>query len=152
MTQKEIIKNLQGLKAIKPNEEFARISRSVILSSVGIPVTDTVKQGVFSRGISFALSVALTAMVIFVLTLGNTNKSLKNFFLPTLHGVNTESLISEADSITKDINIKLDEIKYFDETKRAVALADSSTLLDNPDALLEGEDEIDKLLEEIIKY
>lgn len=151
MTQKEVIKRLQSLRAIEPNEEFVRISRSVVLSSIGIPVADTVEQGVISRGISFALSIALTAMVLFVLTLGNTTKSLKTFFLPTLHSVNNESLISEADSITKDIDIKLEEIGYFDEARRTVAFADS-TLPDEPDVLLDGEDEIDKLLEEVIKY
>lgn len=152
MTQKEVINKLKKLKAIEPNEEFARISRSVVLSSTGIPVSDTVKQGAISRGISFALSVALTAMVIFVLTLGNTNSSLKALFLPTLHGVNNESLISEADSITKDIDIRLEEIGYFNETRRTVALVGDYELLDNPDATFDGEDEIDKLLEEIIKY
>lgn len=152
MTQKEVIRRLQSLRAVEPNEEFVRISRSVILSSTGIPVTDTVEQGAISRGISFALSVALTAMVLFVLTLGNTTKSLKTLFLPTLHGVNNESLISEADSITKDIDIRLEEIGYFDEARRTVALAGDSDLADDPNALLEGEDEIDKLLEEVIKY
>ena len=151
MTQKEIIRKLQSLRAVEPNEEFVRILRSVILSSAGIPAADTVKQGAISRGISFALSVTLTAMVLFVLTLGNTTTSLKTLFLPTLHGVNNESLISEADSITKDINIKLEEIGYFDEARRTVAFADS-TLPDEPDVLLDGEDEIDKLLEEVIKY
>ena len=152
MTQKEVIKKLQSLRAVEPNEEFVRISRSVVLSSTGIPQAETVKQGFISRGISFALSVTLTAVVLFVLILGNTTKSLKTLFLPTLPGVNNESLISEADSITKDIDIRLEEIGYFDEARRTVALADDSVLLGDPDALLEGEDEIDKLLEEIIKY
>ena len=91
-------------------------------------------------------------MVLLVLTLGNTTPSLKTLFLPTLHSVNNESLISEADSITKDIDIRLEEIGYFDKARRTVALADDSVLLDDPDVLLEGEDEIDRSLEAVIKY
>lgn len=154
MTQKELIKKLHSLRAVEPNEEFVRISRSVILSSTGIPAGGPVKQGILARGVSFALSVVLATVVLFVLVLGNTTKSFKTLFLPTLHGVNNESLISEADSITRDIDIKLEEIGYFDQARRTrtVALADDSVSLDDPEAFREGEEEIDKLLEEVIKY
>ena len=119
----------------------------VILSSrTGIPVERTTRRTIFSRGLSFAASVALTAIFILVLTLGNTVGSLKTLFLPTLDGVNSENLVSEANTVTQDINIRLNDIEYF-EQDRAVALADNT-----PSDLLEGEDEIDKLLDEVIDY
>ena len=147
MTQNELIKKLKSLEAIRPNEEFVRVLRSVILSSrTGIPVERTTRRTIFSRGLSFAASVALTAIFILVLTLGNTVGSLKTLFLPTLDGVNSENLVSEANTVTQDINIRLNDIEYF-EQDRAVALADNT-----PSDLLEGEDEIDKLLDEVIDY
>jgi len=153
VNQKELTKKLQTLKTIEPNEEFVRVSRSVILSSkTGIPVNQ-VKQGIFSRGLSFALSVTLTAMFLLVLALGNNAGPFKTFFLPTLPGVGTDNLVSEADTITNDIDIKLDEIKYFEQTRRTVALANDNVAFDpSSDVLSDGEDEIDKLLEEVIEY
>lgn len=152
MTQKELIKKLQGLKAIEPNEEFVRTSRYVVLSSkAGFGLGQTIRQNAFSRGLSFVLSVALTAIFLLVLALGNTTGSFKTLFLPTLPGVNNESLISEADTITQDIDIHLDEIEYFEQARLAVALAGESEV-ELEASFLDGEDEIDKLLEEIIKY
>jgi len=148
MTQKDLIKNLKALKSIEPNEEFVRVSRSVILSSqLGIPVERATRRTLFSRGLSFAASVTLAAAFLLVLTLGNTASTLKTVFLPTLNGVDSENLVSEADTITKDINIRLSDIEYFERTDRTVALADGAT-----NDLLEGEDEIDKLLDEVIGY
>jgi len=148
MTQNELIKKLRSLSAIEPNEEFVRVSRSVILSSqTGIPVERTTRRTIFSRGLNFAASVALTAIFLLVLTLGSSVGSLKTLFLPTLDGVGGENLVTEADTITQDINIRLNDIEYFEQTNRAVALADNVS-----SDLLEGEDEIDKLLDEVIDY
>jgi len=153
MTQKEIIKKLQTLKAISPNDEFVRVSRSVILSSKETaPVGYATRQGVLSRGLSFALSVTFATAFLLVLVLGSTTGSFKTLFLPTLPGVDNESLVSEADTITKDIDIQLSSIKYFEETRHAVAIADDSLIPETPDAFVDGEGEIDKLLDEIIDY
>jgi len=147
MTQKDLIKNLRQLRSIEPNEEFARVSRSVILSSKdSIPVERTGKLNVFSRGLSFAASVALAAVFLLVLAVGGTTGSLKTLFLPTLDGVD-ENLVSEADTIKQDIDIRLNDIEYFEKTNRTVALADN-----NQHELFEGEEEIDQLLEEVISY
>ncbi len=148
MTQKELIKQLNKFEMIEPNKEFARVSRSVILSSQSnISVGETVKQTIFSRGLSFAASLALTAVFVLLLTLGNAVGPLKTLFLPTLNGVGTENLVSEADVVTQDIDIRLDDIEYFERTSRTVALADNA-----PEDLLNGEDEIDQLLNEVIEY
>ncbi|OGY57559.1 MAG: hypothetical protein A3C03_01610 [Candidatus Colwellbacteria bacterium RIFCSPHIGHO2_02_FULL_45_17] len=148
MTQNELIKKLGGLRAIEPNEEFVRVSRSVILSSQsGIPIERTTRNTIFSRGLSFAASVTLTAVFVLVLALGSVAGSLKTLFLPTLHGVNNEALVSEADAVTGDIDIRLNDIEYFDRTSRTVALADSSQ-----EGMLDGEDEIDELLNQVIEY
>jgi len=148
MTQKELIRQIKSLGAIEPNGEFARVSRSVILSSQsGIPIERSVRQTIFSRGLSFAVSMTLTAVFMLVLTLGNLAGSFKTLLLPTLHGVDNEVLTTEADVVTEDINIRLNDIEYFERTSRAVALADSA-----PQDLIKGEDEIDKLLDEVIEY
>ena len=150
MTQKEITRKLKALQSVEPNAEYARLSRHVILSSKTGLVEQPIRQNIFSRGLSFALSVALTAAFLLVLALGSNAGPFKTFFLPTLDGVNNESLVSEADTITEDINIHLSEIEYFEQTRRTVALAEDPTL--SADSLLDGEDEIDKLLDEIIEY
>lgn len=148
MTQKELIEQLNKLGVIEPNEEFVRVSRSVILSSQSnMPVSETIRQTIFSRGLSFAASLTLTAVFVLLLTLGNAAGSLKTLFLPTLNGVGTENLVSEADVVTQDIDIRLDDIEYFERTSRTVALADNA-----PGGLLKGEDEIDQLLNEVIDY
>lgn len=152
MTQKEIIKKLQSLRAITPNDEFARISRSVILASKESALTSiATRQGVLSRGLSFVLSVTFATAFLLVLILGSTTGSFKTLFLPTLSGVNNESLISEADAITNDIDIQLSTIKYFEQARRTVAVADESPL-GARDVLVDDEGEIDKLLDEIIDY
>ena len=155
MNQQELIRKLQGLRSIEPNEEFVRSSRSVILSSsTGVPAGQVLKQGIFSRGLSFAMSMALAAVFLFLLAAGNTTGSFKTLFLPTLHGVNNDSLASEANTITNDIDIRLEEIQYFEQTRRAVALADSSAPQDvsSSKKLMAGEDEIDRILNEVIEY
>lgn len=153
MTNKEIIKKLQSLRTISPNDEFARVSRSVILTSKeAAPISDAVKQGILSRGLSFALSLTLATAFLLVLILGSTTGSFKTVFLPTLPGVNNESVVSEADAITNDIDIQLVNIKYFEQTRRVVAVVDDSSISDTPEALVDDEGEIDKLLDEIIDY
>jgi len=153
MSQKELIKKLQSLRTIEPNEEFARVSRSVVLTSKEkTPLGDAAKQSILSRGLSFALSLTLATAFLLVLVLGNTTGSFKTLFLPTLPGVNDESLVSEADAITNDINIQLSSIKYFEQSRRTVAVADESPLPGSPDVLIDDEGEIDKLLDEIIDY
>lgn len=156
MKQEEIIKNLKSLKSVAPNEEFARISRSAILSSkTGAPVGHTLRQGVFTRGLSFAVSMALAAVFLFLLAAGNTTGPFKTVFLPTLHGVNND-IASEADTVTKDIDVRLGEIQYFDQqTKNTMALADNSVSQENistPNEAMAGENKIDKLLDEVIEY
>ena len=147
MTQKELIKQLRGLQTIQPDREFGRVSRSVILSSqTGIPVERSTRRNIFSRGLSFAASVALAAVFMLVLTLGNIAGPLKTLFLPTLHGVDNKAVVSEADTVKQDIDIRLSDIEYFDG-EGAVALASVS-----PENFAKGENEIDQLLDEVIDY
>ena len=148
MTERDIIKNLKKLSAIAPSSEFAQFSRSVVLSQqASIPVERLTSRTIFSRGLNFATSVALAAVFMLVLTLGSVAGSLKTFLLPTLHVINNEGLMSEADAVSNDIDIRLNDIEYFEQTKRTVALAGVTT-----NEFATGEDEIDKLLNEVIDY
>jgi len=148
MTENELIKILKTLNALKPSEEFARLSRSGILSpGTSISFDRALQPGIFSRGISFAASLALAAVFMLVLTIGGIAGSLKTLFLPTLNVVDNESLVSEADTITNDINIHLSEIEYFEQTRQAVALAERPVT-----EHFAAENEIDRLLNEVIEY
>jgi len=148
MTEKDLIKNLKTLSKLEPSEEFARVSRSVILSpSVSVPVTT--RNGIFSRGVSFAFSVSLATVFMLMLVIGGLAGSVKKFLLPTLQVVNNESLVSEADNVTNDINIRLSDIGYFDTTQRTVALAETNPQITDYQA---DEIEIDRLLNEVIDY
>ena len=148
MTEREIIKNLKSLSAIRPSDEFVSFSRSVVLSQqASIPVEITTSRTILSRGLNFAASVALAAVFMLVLTLGSVAGSFKTFLLPTLHVVNNDGLVSEANSVSKDIDIRLSDIEYFDQTKQTVALAEAPA-----NEFATGENEIDKLLTEVIDY
>lgn len=149
MTQNDITKILKRFSKIQPDSEFARVSRSVILSSkTSIPLERATRKTIFSKGLSFAASVTLTAVFMLVLALGSNAGALKTLFIPTLDGVGSENLVAEADTITQDIEIKLNDIEYFGGVDNAVALAQKA-----PESeFIAGEDEIDKLLNEVIDY
>ena len=148
MTERDLIKNLRALNEIKPNQEFARVSRSEILSpKLNIPIDRTLKRGIFSRGVSFAVSLSLATVFMLLLAIGGIAGSLKTFLLPTLQVVNNDNLVSEADTITNDIDIRLNDIEYFGQTKQTVAFAEP-TVTDYQ----AGENEIDRLLNEVIDY
>jgi len=149
MTEKELLKQLNSLKAIEPDKDFARTTRLLVLSS-----KDSVSQRRFSvaQSFSFAASIGLVAVFLFVLTLGGVGGALKTLFLPSLPVVDNESLLTEADNVTQDIDIKLREIKYF-ESDSAVALAGNEA--EQPDEspnFINNETEIDQLLDEVIDY
>jgi hypothetical protein len=143
MTDKELIKKLNTLQVIEPDPQYMKTTRYLILSSKeSASAMPILHQGLFSRSFNMILSVSLAAIFLLVLSLSNGQLS-----SPTLEGVGSESLLSEADAITKDIDIRLQEIEYLADRPSIVALAEKN------DAVITNEEEkIDKLLEEVISY
>lgn len=148
MTERTLIKKLKALHAIQPDEHFARTSRYLILE--GAEWAAAPRINTLRRSVSFVFSVALAAVFVLVLVLGSTTGFYKNLFLPKLESVGGQALATEADTIAKDIDIRLKEIEYF-EASDSVALAGEEIRTDLKDEA-RGEDEIDELLEEVIAY
>ena len=147
MTERELITKLKALRAIEPDAGYVRTSRYLILSGEETK-QQPLGQGIFSRGINFTFSVALTAVFLIALTFGGMTNYFKTLLLPSFQGVGNNGLVTEADTITNDINIRLDDIEYFDNS---VALIDTPNLPVTK-SQAGSEDEIDKLLEEVISY
>ena len=153
----DIIKKLQGLRRIEPDAGYVRDSRRLVLTSRN---TSHPRQGIFAgvvQSLSFAFETALVAALFLVVILGGVFGLSKSFFLPTLQGIDEAALVTEADAINRDINLKLDEIAYFGthktSTERVVAL-DAKKIGSGREELLLAEtltdQEIDRLLNQVI--
>jgi hypothetical protein len=140
MTEEELIKKLKILKTIEPDPQYARTMRYLVLSSKDDSnILPVVHRNIFSRSLNMVPSIVLITVFLLVLTL-----SIGRLSAPQFEGVNNESLVSEANTITDDIDIKLQEIKYFADAPDTLALAEEQNI--------NNENKIDKLLEEVISY
>ena len=157
-TNEEIIKNLQGLRRMKPDGEYTRNSRHLILTQRADyrePQPGVLVQ--VARSFSFAFETTLVAALLLVVILGGVFGLSKSFFLPPLQGIDEKALLTEADAINYDINFQLNEIAYFGvhktSTERVVAL-DAERIQSQKEKLLLTEaatdQEIDKLLNQVI--
>ena len=157
-TNEEIIKNLQGLRRMKPGAEYTRNSRRLILTQRADyrePQPGILVQ--VARSFSFAFETTLVAALLLVVILGGVFGLSKSFFLPPLQGIDEKALLTEADAINYDVNLRLNEIAYFGvhktSTERVVAL-DAKRIGSAREELLLTEtltdQEIDKLLNQVI--
>ncbi|MDP2650582.1 MAG: hypothetical protein Q8P04_00585 [bacterium] len=153
----DIIKKLHGLRRIEPDAGYVRDSRRLVLASRNASLP---RQGIFAgvvQSLNFAFETALVAALFLVVILGGMFGLSKSFFLPTLQGIDEKALVTEADVINRDINLKLDEIAYFGNhktsTERVVAL-DAKRIQSGREELFLVEtltdQEIDKLLNQVI--
>lgn len=165
MTEQELIKQLKNLQNIQPEKEYARLSKTSILTSPRKPVRswEMVGRGVLAESFTFGLSVVFVA-IFFVLILGGAASVLRSVLLQNLPGVNTQTLISEADTIIKDIDIHLSEIEYYEVAAKQTSVALHEASINGPahinPLLIEKEAEeldfenptnkdIDKLLDQV---
>ena len=150
MTEKEIIKDLQGLRTITPDSDYIKNSRSLILSSGKVTALHAPKaMNVLTQGLNFALSTTFLAAALFIIILGGSLNLLKTIFLPPLEGVGSQSLITEANTISQDIDIRLKEIDYLTEERPVVALRAE---INAPAFEKTADHEIDQLLNQVISY
>ena len=156
-SNKNIIEKLQGLRRIQPDNGFVRDSRRLILASRNAPVP---QPSIFVRAaqsLSFAFETALVAALFLVVILGGVFGLSKSLLLPPLQGIDEKALLTEADAINYDINLKLDEIAYFGNhktsTDRVVALGSRGAYAGREELTLTEsatDKEIDKLLNQVI--
>ena len=154
----EIIKKLQELRGIRPDAEYARNSRRLILSSKSAFAPS--RPSIFAemaQSLSFAFETALLAALFLVVILGGVFGLSKSLFLPPLQGIDEEALITEADAINQDINLQLDEIAYFGNHKTSterVVVLDAKRIQSREEKLplieTATDVEIEKLLNQVI--
>lgn len=135
MNEKELIKKLRLLDSIKPRAEYMNQSKLAILSS---PRTiqrkwEMVGRGVLAESFNFGLSMVLTAAVL-VLILGGATTVLRIILLSNLPGLDTESLLTEAGEVSRDIDIQLTEAEYYAVTAKETAVALNEASLNGPTA------------------
>lgn len=133
MTENELIQNLKSLKGITPRAEFVHQSKMSILSSPRVlqPKWEVVGKGVLAESLNFGLSMALTAVAL-VIILGGATTILRAIFLNNLPGVDTQNLLTEADNISKDIDIQLNEAGYYAVTAKETSIALKEASLNGP--------------------
>ncbi|OGY60922.1 MAG: hypothetical protein A3F99_01685 [Candidatus Colwellbacteria bacterium RIFCSPLOWO2_12_FULL_43_11] len=133
MRETELLKNLRSLKAIEPSNDYAMRSKMAILNyprkvAVGLEIAG---QGVVVQSFNLGLSMLLTAAVLIII-LGGTATILRSVLINNLPGADTGSLVSEADNITKDIDIKLNEAEYYALAAKETSVALREASLNGP--------------------
>ncbi len=133
MNEKELIKKLRTLHNIKPRPGYINQSKMAILSS---PRSIQHKWKIVGRGLlaesfNFGLSMMLTAVAL-VLILGGATTVLRPMLLSNLPGVDTKSLLTEADAVYRDIDIQLTEAEYYAVTAKETSVALNEASLNGP--------------------
>lgn len=133
MRETELIKNLKSLRAIEPSSEYALRSKMAIFSyprkiAVGLEAAGT---GLVVQSFNLGLSMLLTVAAL-VIVLGGAATILKSVLINNLPGADTGSLVSEADNIIKDIDIKLNEAEYYALAAKETSVALNEASLNGP--------------------
>lgn len=133
MTDKDLLQNLKSLKNITPRADYTSWSRMTILSFPKRlePRWEMVGKGVLAESFNFGLSMVLTAAAL-ILVLGGATSILRVMFLNNLPGVDTKGLITEADAVTKDIDIQLSEAEYYAVTAKEASIALKEVSVNGP--------------------
>ncbi|MEK7555610.1 MAG: hypothetical protein AAB516_02210 [Patescibacteria group bacterium] len=128
---KDLLKNLNKLREIKPNKDYSKQSRLLILSSPRNYELKTFKIGFldsFMAGFRKPATVlAISGVFILIIVFGFSyiNQILSPLFLP---GLNKNNLVAEADEMTVSIQVRLDDVKYNIQELQNKKLADLATL------------------------
>jgi len=119
MTEEKLIKILSELRTVRPDKDYARKSRVLILSHA--KVASGAQFVTVKSAFEFLRLAAVTAFgIILLLTIfGGVSYINKNFSPVMLSGLDQKSLMTEADEINNSIDVTLKEIKYLDNSNSA---------------------------------
>ncbi|HEY4498231.1 MAG TPA: hypothetical protein VJA63_01170 [Candidatus Paceibacterota bacterium] len=157
MEEKQLIKKLKALKQIEPDSGYARLSRSLIIDHKKIPAIPFWSRKVFSRSLDSIFSVALATLFFLVLALGGLVGAFKNLLFPSLPGIDNQSLVTEADAVTQNIDTRMGEIQYFsgeEVAMKPVTAPEAEAISALPETAkpASDEEEVDALLDKVISY
>ena len=124
---KDLLKDLQTLREITPRREYAAQSRAAILSTPKSFYATQPKQfgrGVIWESLSLGLSTIMSAAAVLIMLGGATGILRTIVFNNLAPGVDTEGIITEAGAASKDIDIQLNEVRYYNipDTKTSATL------------------------------
>lgn len=136
---REIMGMFSHLREIRPSDDYAARSRSVILATPRIEKRASWVGRVryyLSESFGFALSVGLTSLII-ALFISNAPQLLSPIIGDHMPGADTASMMTDASAAVKDIDVHLKEAQLFDTaaSKTGTALkeaADGSAPHTNP--------------------
>lgn len=156
---------LASIKAIQPNANYALSSKLLILESKKPAIIGLLEafsaRNFFARSANYAFAMGLAAILVSVLAVEGYNKYL-NPSAP-LYAANRNAVLADADSIRKDIDLRMKEIEYYSlaSKKTDIALNEVSrndfgslnnAVIEREAGRIEPEDpinqDIEKLLEE----
>lgn len=103
----KLLKILKDLKQIRPNADYSRQSRLLILASKQEPVMPAKKYGWLGDILAYPNNLKLAAVVAGVLLL----VAYGGFYY--VNQLNKNNLVVRASELNNSIQIKLDEIQYF---------------------------------------
>lgn len=137
MREEHIIKQLSTLKSIQPDADFASSARTIILyRSEPTPA----RFFGLAQSLSSSLSIGLVVVLFVFVAIGGVATILRTPLSPTFHGVDEQSLATEAGSINQTIDAHLSEAAYISGKEQKLSMAVATE--DNANA----DEEIDLLL------
>jgi hypothetical protein len=114
-----LLKIFKNLKEIKPDAEYSKRSRLLILSSQ--PLKEPVLTHVFRAprlGFGFKLAVVPVSIIVLIIIIFLGSSYLGQLFTPIFFP--QKGLTAEAEELNASIQIKLNEIKYYLETRTTI--------------------------------
>ena len=149
---KDLLKDLQALRKITPRSEYVAQSRAAILSTPRSFYAAQPKQfgrGVIWESLSLGLSTVMSAAAVLIMLGGATGILRAIVFDKLAPGVDTEGIIAEAKATAKDIDIQLNEVRYYNvpdqKTSAILETIPTATPVDNDNP---KNSDIDRALEE----
>ena len=127
MEKERVLKILNELKSIKPDKGYGERSLMLILASKQNEAQKAPRFG-FKTVIESLRISAVVGVIGFLLAtlMGGVSYINKNYSPLSLEGLNSKSLVAEANSIDNSIQITLQEIKYLDQSnKKAIKTIDN---------------------------
>lgn len=144
MNKKQLINKLELLREIKPNEDFTKKSRLIIVQT---PFTPTISEKInlesatrelrkysirdlfsnsFRSVLMFSATVAVLAGIYFATT------QLSPLFLP---GLNQKGILAEADMVNATINLQLSHVSKFEQNAKESTAALKEVTTNTPSHL-----------------